>query len=240
MLEIDYRHSRREMSSRVKDAVQHHPLTELAGSWARGEFHLCKQSGHSLSDVDIVCIAPSDQWLAIRQAVERDLRPFEATKVSIHPPASFVGLLLQDGYMLNISEYVCSQYFAAGSEARSYYRAKLVLRLCRFSDVESLSDTAQRLGSAVAMQALRVKLGLSHHFSRNAAEELLASQPNLSPARRSLAFRVLHRVRREEVVDVALGLERCSSMPEWLRTYQHAKLNRLVSAKISVCHDCLL
>lgn len=222
-----YHHFRQATSSRVRDAVLRH-RSQLVGSWASGEFHLCKYNGGSLSDVDIVSTAPPDERVAIRHAVETHLHPFKVAKISIHPPASFLGLTLQDGYVLNLSEYVHAQHSATGSEARSYHRAKLALRLCRLSDSESLSETACRIGSAVSICALQVKLGVRCGFSADEAEELLTSQPDLAPSLRSLAFRVLRGVTGEAVAEVALGLDRCPSLPRWLRTHQRAKLSSVI------------
>lgn len=216
--------------ARILEAVHRQRDVTLAGSWQRGDFHLSHATSVSFSDLDLITEHPVISLDAVRDNIIADILPMQITKISIHPQSSFSGLSLQDGFILNIAEYVCSLLAPSAPEYKDYSRAKFALRLCRLSDDECMADTVLRLGSETARRALRVKLGYSQMFDKEAAGALVATHCRADAECRRVALRLLDCVRSDDVVDLLRQLQRCTSMSNWLREYQSAKLRKAAAS----------
>lgn len=211
--------------ARISRAVQRANAV-LTGSWQRGDFHLSIETGVSFSDIDLVATRAIHEWPDITAVIQDDIRPLGVAKVSIHPPSSFDGLSLHDGFVLNLAEYVYAMLRSRGLDQGDYGRAKLALRLCRASDGETMTDTARRIGTDEALQALLVKLGYALRLEKHVAVDLVGSQCRGGVEIRRLAAQLIGCVRGVDAIDLIDRLQKCTSLPLWLRKYQAAKLNR--------------
>ena len=201
------------------------PGARVAGSWRHGDFHASSSTCPTESDLDLVAanphlICPADITAELGRREPR----LRGVSVSVHPPDSFDGLRLEDGYFLNISEFVAKMRNGRFGESRraDYLRAKVCLLLCRLSDEERYGDVASRLGTKHARMALSVKLGLQRRFDVASANALLAHAR--SPDARALAQGVLSVDGTGAEPLVWRALADRATVPAWLRRHQAIKL----------------
>jgi hypothetical protein len=201
----------------------------LRGSWASGEFHLSRGEGFSLSDVDLIAVRPEGPRLL--PTVQASMERLGLPKVSCHPPGSFGGLSLLDGFWLDVTQFAveigAEPVLPVSQEvSQAYATAKLALRLARVSAHECLADVARRLSSREANAAMAVKLGLRQEFSARRGLSLIRRHAAGNRYLRAVAEECLG-TSGPDLVKLRQALCACATVPLWLLQYQLAKLDCL-------------
>jgi hypothetical protein len=207
----------RAVTQELSDATGHF---FLRGSFVYGDFHLNELTGRSFSDVDLVAPMSTDaECFKLRQVLELRLASAlgMSIHVGIHPERNFEELSPEDARFVAVGEYLRRATGGAqDDDYASFMRAKGSLLVMRSYPAERYATVAIRIGTPHAVEAARVKMGLSVHFGVPQTESLLRASPY--PEARTLLQFVVDPSPTGRAAYRSQLLER-ASVSIWLRQY---------------------
>lgn len=217
---------RKKAKQHVLAALRKYEMVHsLRGSWNYGDFHISPDGKSTRSDLDIVLLgASSAERKEYRDRLQRDFDDTLGLRVSVHGADSLLMMTLNDSFVLNTGEFLSKTIRDTVSQQEyEYTLAKISLLLLRQRPDERYEDTARRIGTREAAEALAVKFGVSDVFSNDSAKVLLSTSSN-PVVGRFLDMCVLERPSRQFVHSMYDEIRRCRSIEPWLQEYLISKI----------------